>query len=196
MVVRLRLSGFRRSARHFLADDHASGNPAVVSKRPRLATRLLLGAIAGAVATLPMTATVRAIHRRLPKEERYPATPRELIDSATGESLPDETARDVTLAAHYAYGAATGALIAALAPRPSMPAGAAAGTAIWAASYLGWIPAAGLLKPATQHPARRNGMMIAAHLVWGAALALTLKELQADRATIFAKGPDRDVPQR
>jgi hypothetical protein len=166
----------------------------MVSPAPRLATRLLLGAIAGAAATLPMTATVRAIHRRLPKGERYPATPRELIDSATGESLPDETARDLTLAAHYAYGAATGAMIAAAAPRPSLPAGAAAGVAVWAASYLGWIPAAGLLKPATEHPARRNFMMIAAHLVWGAALALALEELQADRDTIIAPGPDLDIP--
>ena len=160
---------------------------------PRLATRLLLGGIAGAVATLPMTATMRAIHRRLPKQERYPATPRELIDSATCGSLPDGTARDLTLAAHFTYGAATGALIAAVAPRPSLPAGAAAGAAVWATSYLGWIPAAGLLKPATHHPARRNFMMIAAHLVWGAALALTLEELQADRDTIIAPGPDRDM---
>ena len=64
---------------------------------------------------------------------------------------------------------------------------------MWAASYLGWIPAAGLLKPATEHPARRNFMMIAAHLVWGAALALALKELEADRDTIIAPGPDLDA---
>ncbi len=166
-----------------------------MSSTPRLATRLLLGAIAGAVATLPMTATMRAIHRRLPKQERYPAPPRELIDSAAGD-LPDAAARDLTLAAHYAYGAATGALIAAVVPRPSRAAGAAAGVAVWAASYLGWIPAAGLLKPATEHPARRNFMMIAAHLVWGTALALALDELQADRDTIIGPGPDRDVPRR
>jgi uncharacterized membrane protein YagU involved in acid resistance len=85
-------------------------------------------------------------------------------------------------------------LVAAVAPRPSLAAGAAAGVTIWAGSYLGWIPAVGLLTPATEHPARRNGMMIAAHLVWGAALALTLKELQADRDTIIAQGPDLDLP--
>ena len=167
-------------------------------RRPTpLATRLLLGGIAGFVATLPMTATVRAIHRGLPERERYPATPRELIDStadALDADLPEDTARDLTLSAHYAYGAAVGALVAAAAPRPSLPAGAAAGAAVWAASYLGWIPAAGLLKPATEHPARRNLMMIAAHLVWGAALAATLHELHADRETILRAGPDRDVP--
>jgi hypothetical protein len=169
----------------------------MVSRPLSFATRLLLGGIAGCVATLPMTATIRAIHRRLPSHERYPATPRELIVStaeAVGARLSEEPARDLTLSAHYAYGAAAGALIAAALPRPSLPAGAAAGTAVWAASYLGWIPAAGLLKPATEHPARRNAMMIAAHLVWGAALAATLRELQAERETIIAGGPDKDVP--
>ncbi len=168
----------------------------MVSRTTPLATRLLLGGIAGFVATLPMTATVRAIHRRLPSHERYPATPRELIDStasALDTAVPENAARDLTLSAHYAYGAAAGAVVAAALPRPSLPAGAAAGAAVWAASYLGWIPAAGLLKPATEHPARRNGMMIAAHLVWGAALAATLHELYADRDTIIAGGPDRDV---
>jgi uncharacterized membrane protein YagU involved in acid resistance len=166
---------------------------------PPPATRLLLGGIAGLVATLPMTATIRAVHRRLPDRERYPATPRELIDATAGAldaPLPESTARDLTLSAHYAYGAAVGALVAAAAPRPSLPAGAAAGAAVWAASYLGWIPAAGLLKPATEHPARRNAMMIAAHLVWGAALAAALHELHAERETILTAGEDCDLPRR
>ena len=164
---------------------------------PALPTRLLLGGIAGFVATLPMTLAVRAVHRRLPRRERYPAPPRELIDSVSGaiRAQPsDQTARDVTLAAHYLYGAGCGALIAAVWPRPTLAGGAAAGAAVWAGSYLGWIPAAGLLEPATRHPARRNAMMIGAHLVWGAALALTLQELCADRESVIAPGPDKDVP--
>ncbi len=163
----------------------------MVSPPPSLATRLMLGGIAGFVATLPMTMAMRALHRRLPARERYPAPPRELIDSAT--ALPDQPARDVTLAAHYAYGAACGALVAAVLPRPGVASGAAAGVAVWAGSYLGWIPASGLLKPATDHPDRRNGMMIAAHLVWGAATALALRQLFLDRETVIAPGPDKDA---
>ena len=169
----------------------------VACMKSSLTTRLLLGGIAGFVATLPMTTTVRTIHRRLPKPERYPAPPRELIDSLAdgiGARPSDQTARDLTLSSHYAYGAACGAAIAAVAPRPTMAAGAAAGLAVWAGSYLGWIPAVGLLEPATRHPARRNAMMIGAHLVWGVALALTLRELGADRETVIAPGPDRDMP--
>ena len=168
----------------------------MVSDRPSLATRLLLGGIAGFVATLPMTMAVRAIHRRLPARERYPAPPRELLDAtveAANAALEEESARDLTIAAHYLYGAGSGALVAALLPRPGIGAGAAAGAAIWAGSYLGWIPAVRLLKPASRHPARRNAMMIAAHLVWGAATAIALRELRADQEAILSAGPDREA---
>ena len=165
-----------------------------MSERPGLATRLLLGGIAGFIATLPMSVAMRKMHRRLPEEERYPATPREIIDSMTAERLQEEPAEDLTVASHYLYGAATGALVAAALPRAGPAAGAAAGVAVWAGSYLGWIPTARLLRPATAHPARRNAMMIAAHLVWGAATALTVRELLRERETLLAGGPDRDIP--
>ena len=166
-----------------------------MKNRPRLATRLLAGGIAGFAATLPMTLAMRALHRRLPEEESYPAPPRELIDRTFG-ALGEENARDLTLASHFAYGAAAGALTAALLPRPGPVAGAAAGLAVWAGSYLAWIPAVGLLEPATDHPARRNAMMIAAHLVWGAAMAMAGRELLEERRTALAGGPDRDAPSR
>jgi hypothetical protein len=51
-------------------------------------------------------------------------------------------------------------------------AGTLYGLVVWGASYLGLVPALGLLSPATRHPRRRNALMIAAHLVWGAALGL------------------------
>ena len=57
---------------------------------------------------------------------------------------------------------------------------------------MGWIPALNLLEPATEHPARRNALMIAVHLVWGTATAEALRELAAARETIFA-GEDQDV---
>ena len=86
-------------------------------------------------------------------------------------------------------------MLAAADPKPSRRIGAAAGAAIWLASYMGWVPALNLLKPATEHPARRNALMIAVHLVWGAATAAALRELAAARETVFAGGKDRDVPK-
>ena len=46
------------------------------------------------------------------------------------------------------------------------------GLAVWTTGYLGLLPALGALRPATEHPPRRTALMIAAHVVWGAALGL------------------------
>ena len=163
----------------------------------KLTSRLVLGGIAGFVGTMAMTAAMRRLHQRLPREERYPLTPREIVDSGSkqlGVPLAGEVAKDVTTAAHFAYGAAMGAVIAAMNPDPKKRTGAAAGAAVWLASYMGWIPAVGTLEPATRHPARRNALMIGAHLVWGSATAAAIRELRLARETIFAKGEDKDVP--
>ena len=158
----------------------------------KLISRLVLGSIAGMVGTMAMTSAMRRLHRRLPEAERYPLTPREIIDSAVAPR--DELARDLTVAAHFLYGAACGALLAAVNQRPGKVQGAAAGAAVWLGSYMGWIPALGILKPATEHPARRNALMIAVHFVWGSATAAALAELSDARETIFAAGDDKEVP--
>ncbi|HEX9946888.1 MAG TPA: hypothetical protein VGA98_05040 [Allosphingosinicella sp.] len=166
--------------------------------RLKLSSRLLIGGIAGLAGTMAMTAAMRRLHRRLPEAERYPLTPREIVDSGSrqiGLPLTGEVAKDVTTAAHFAYGAAMGAIIAAMNPDPKKRTGAAAGVAVWVASYMGWIPAVGTLEPATRHPARRNLLMIGVHLVWGAATAASIRELRLARDTILKDGPDRDAPR-
>jgi hypothetical protein len=76
--------------------------------------RLLLGALAGIAATCAMTAAARAMHRRLPASERYPLPPREIVESGlpatTKRSLDEHGRQAATMAAHFGYGAATGAL--------------------------------------------------------------------------------------
>ena len=166
--------------------------------RLKLRSRLIIGGIAGFVGTMAMTAAMRRLHRRLPEQERYPLTPREIVDSGSrqvGMPLAGEVAKDVTTAAHFAYGAAMGAMISAMNPDPKKRTGAAAGAAIWLASYMGWIPAVGTLEPATKHPARRNLLMIGVHLVWGAATAAAMRELRLARETILEEGPDKDAPR-
>jgi hypothetical protein len=145
-----------------------------------------------------MTAAMRRLHQRLPEGERYPLTPREIIDSTTEQAevpLTSEAAKDVTTAAHFAYGAACGSLLGAVSPRTGPAAGAAAGVGVWLGSYLGWIPAARILKPATDHPPRRNGLMITVHLVWGAATALAMRELVLMREDMIEDGPDKDASE-
>lgn len=160
----------------------------------RLGSRLVIGAIAGFVGTLTMTVTMRHLHGRLPAKERYPLTPREITDAVFNP--PASTAPDLTLALHFAYGAGCGALLAAADPKIGKAGGALAGGAIWLTSYMGWIPAFGVLKPATRHPARRNAVMLAAHLAWGWSTAEAIRELAAARRTIFAEGPEPDRSDR
>ncbi|WP_372015433.1 hypothetical protein [Tistrella mobilis] len=159
----------------------------------------LLGAIAGVMATVAMTAAMRRMRPLLPEEDSYPLPPREIIDRTAGRPgegkagegrVDDEQARRrQTLLAHFAFGAASGAVFALLRPRGGLAAGAGYGVAVWAASYLGWIPAARILKPATRHPWRRNLLMIAAHLVWGASLAKGLEDLDRAEGELFEGGP-------
>jgi hypothetical protein len=158
----------------------------------RLASRLIIGGNAGYVDTIAMTSAMRRQHGRLPAKERYPLTPREITDRTVAP--PPRVAPDVTLAAHFAYGAGCGALLAAVNPRPGRFGGALAGGGIWLASYMGWIPAFGVLKPATRHPLRRNLVMLGAHFAWGWSTAEGIRELGKARATIFAAGPALDAP--
>ena len=135
----------------------------------------LRGAIAGLVATAPMSLAMELMHRQLPPHERYPLPPSEITTvaerEALGRDLDPETHTAATLAAHFGYGAATGAIYGALAGERAGPlSGAGFGLLVWGTSYLWLLPALGVLRPATEHPPRRTALMIAAHLVWGAAM--------------------------
>ena len=149
--------------------------------------RILQGAIAGLTATAPMTAAMEAGADKLPKRERYPLPPRIIttrIARQVGVAVDedDDAIKIATIAAHFGYGAAMGAIYSAITPPKytGPTTGVAFGLGVWAGSYLGALPALGILTPATEHPARRNLLMIAAHVVWGSALGATLHSLQSD----------------
>jgi hypothetical protein len=140
-----------------------------------------------------MTAFMAAAHRALPHKERYALPPRLIAENAAdhaGFELPQSEARKMalTLLAHFGYGAAMGAVYG-LRPRPALPRrtstagadGALFGLVVWDVSYLGLLPAIGLLSPATMHPWRRNTLMIVAHLVWGLTLGVTGLALRSGR---------------
>ncbi len=139
---------------------------------------LATGAMAGFLATIPMTIAMELLHRRLPWTQRYPLPPREITDDLTDkagveEHLDEKEEQGLTLTAHFGYGTATGALFGAVAnqlPPPRVVSGIVYGLTVWSVSYLALLPALGILRPATQHPAERNLLMIAAHVVWGASV--------------------------
>lgn len=164
---------------------------------------MVFGAIAGMAATMAMTAVMRRLWTRLDAAERYPLPPQEIVESLHGRAAhprrPGARWRGAeAMAAHFAYGAATGALYGLLSRGgrhggSEIAAGTAYGVGVWAASYLGWIPAARILAPASRHPRDRNLLMIAAHLAWGAALAAGMRELERASDTAFAPGPAHDA---
>ena len=89
----------------------------------------------------------------------------------------------LTMVGHFGYGMATGALYGLVAPRVTrkcIAAGAGYGLLVWGGSYLGLLPALGILSPATHHPLRRNILMIIAHLVWGLTLGCVIAMLRPE----------------
>jgi uncharacterized membrane protein YagU involved in acid resistance len=150
---------------------------------------VLRGALAGGLATAPMTLFMTTMHRTLPRGERYPLPPKRITMKVAGEvglkeHLGKRERNALTMLAHFDYGAAMGAVYSPLADRlPGSPLakGISFGLLVWTVSYLGLLPAAGILKPATEHPPRRNALMIGAHVVWGAGLGLIHEALSRRR---------------
>ncbi|MCG6116147.1 MAG: DUF1440 domain-containing protein [Mesorhizobium sp.] len=139
-------------------------------------------------ATMAMTIGMRLLFKGLAGQERYPLPPRELTEGIL--PAPKKALPALTLLAHFGYGAVAGALFTWL-PH-SLRNGPVYGAAVWAVSYLGWIPASKVLHPATRHPMRRNLLMIAVHLIWGLALSQGLHELDRSAQDIFEDGPQPD----
>ncbi len=150
--------------------------------------RVVYGAMAGFCATMVMTAAMRTLHERLPMTDRYPLPPREITERALPAIGGDRAL--TAMLAHFGFGAFAGAIYGLLPRR--MP-GLVYGPLVWAASYLGWIPGAGILVPATRHPPTRNLLMLAVHLVWGASLAKGVEELETASARAFARGRIADA---
>jgi uncharacterized membrane protein YagU involved in acid resistance len=138
--------------------------------------RMIAGALAGLTATAPMTLAMKAMHKSLPPNEQYPLAPSLITEkvaeeAGVAEQMDEKEHKRLTWLAHYAFGAASGALYAPLASKlrtPPIVTGVLYGLTVWGGSYLGLLPAAGILRPVTEHPPRRTALMIAAHVVWGA----------------------------
>lgn len=149
------------------------------------------GLFAGALATVPMSLVMQVLHR-WPVREREVLPPQQITETFAGEAAAQVGVKEhlgkpqlqaLTLANHFGFGAAAGGVYALLSPRVAahpVVKGAVWGLVVWSVFYLGWLPAAQILPPATQQTKRRNFLMIAAHLVWGASAALVLERLAQD----------------
>lgn len=150
---------------------------------------IVKGALAGFVATLPMTIFMLATQRFLPKRQQYELPPEMITKDLAHRThirhrLNKQLILVATTASHFGYGAAMGAAYGPLQKRVPLPAlaqGVLYGLLVWAASYLGLLPLLGISASGQREPVRRNLMMIAAHVVWGAALGAMARLLFGER---------------
>ena len=133
-----------------------------------IGTRLAIGGIAGLVATVALTSTVRRLSPR-PAGRAAPAA--------------------IDLLAPFATGMLCGALLAAAGTRPGRGAGALAGGGLWLAGEMGWLPAIAI-RPAQGGPLRRSATMLAGQVAWGWSAAAAIREL-ADACGTNCAGPER-----
>ncbi len=145
---------------------------------------LVKGALAGTIATVPMTAFMLLMMRALPRWQHYNLPPEKLTDELAKRAgikqhmnKPQKVA--VALVAHFGYGAAMGMLYTlfmqkgTLRPFPFLLKGNVFGLMVWGASYLGLLPAMNMPSTAPKETPHRNLLMIGAHLVWGTVMGLT-----------------------
>jgi uncharacterized membrane protein YagU involved in acid resistance len=160
-----------------------------------LGSHVLSGALAGCIATAPMTAAMELMFRLLPRHEQYPLPPSEITNELTDQAgvrkdLDRQKYMGLTLFNHFAYGTGAGAVYGSVAkyvPGAPVLKGISFGLGVWTVSYLGLLPALGIMRPATEHPSRRNLLMILAHVVWGSVTGAVTARLaqQADKGGIF-----------
>src|SRR5436190_17398815 len=118
----------------------------------KASTRVLIGSLAGCLATAPMTMAMEIMYRRMPWRERYPLPPRQITMKAASRAglakhLDEDERTSATLAAHFGFGTAAGATYGAVRPLIPLPrpfSGVAYGLGVWAGAYLGMLPAVGL----------------------------------------------------
>lgn len=162
--------------------------------------QVVIGGAAGLAATVPMTAMMLLGYCLLPPEQQYALPQEEIVESltetvGTHEYLdsvpapsPESPARlpleALGLLSHFGYGTAAGTAYALLAQandsRPALRS-LIFGLLLWAFGYLGWLPALGVLTPATDHPRGRTAMIVA-HLVWGPITALLVQRWEKSLA--------------
>lgn len=150
--------------------------------------KLFLGLGAGGAATVPMTAVLKYLLKDAGPRQSARLPPRQITsDLATAAHLDHHLTESrhhiLATLSHYGYGTAAGAVYAGVherVPGPPLAKGAVFGLLVWAASYLGWLPALGSSAAASEQTVRRNWIIILAHLVWGMSLALLLARLDQE----------------
>jgi hypothetical protein len=153
------------------------------------ARRVVGGSVGGVLGSVLMAVPVLAAREMgligTPPPERIT----EGLLHRAGLRVDSDTEDRLAALLHVGFGAVAGALYGATAPRVrDVPRALAIGIGyaglVYAVSYAGWVPGLGLLPPPHRDQRVRQGVMVAAHVLYGTAIAL---------ATLAANG-DEDSP--
>jgi hypothetical protein len=151
--------------------------------------RLVIGAMAGLVGTLVLQ-SLRTHKQKLAPGAEAPIRqdPGKFMVKQTEKALPSSARRKIPEEAETAagkalglgYGMTFGLLYAALrSPKPpTVQNGLLLGLACWAAGYLGWLPATGLMRPVWQHRPNQIVAPLVEHALYGLATAAGVRWFQ------------------
>jgi hypothetical protein len=148
----------------------------MVRRDSAIRAALVDGGIGGGVGTMVMSLVMLGARRaglvgELPPSRMAAA----LLDAVGGRPGPQRRRDVLATVLHLGFGVAAGSLFALGCDRlraPLAPAlqGLAYGLVVWLVSYMGWVPAFGLMPTATRDEPRRPVVMVLAHGVYGAVL--------------------------
>jgi hypothetical protein len=171
--------------------------------RARIAKGALAGAIGGLAGTWAMNHFQawwsRAVHGVEPMSAAGKHDARDWQELAEGQNSNELAAQAVArhtigrpldrrelkfgaASAHFAFGAAMGALYGAfyeVSPATRQMGGAAFGTAVWTAADEVAMPMLGLSGPTTEHPPERHVHAFAAHVVYGVTTEVVRRGVRA-----------------
>lgn len=155
--------------------------------------RYVRGAAVGAGAGVVATATMSVLMVASRKARLTPQLPPGRIaeDAATvamGSPPTHEEEQAIATAAHFGFGAAMGALFGLVYAALSWPGAAAAtglgllfGNVVYLLSYQGWVPALGIMPPASRDHPGRVATMLLGHWVYGGVLGAVTAVLVSRR---------------
>jgi len=143
-------------------------------KKRSIPQRVALGAVAGAAGTMLMQAMMMTSGKYLPRSKPpIKQDPGKFMLDQVPVELPDSVRPWAEKSLHLGYGMTSGAIYGALRARRGSFVfdGALLGIGVWAAGYLGWLPAADLMPPITEHEPQQIAVPIVQHAIFGMAVA-------------------------
>jgi hypothetical protein len=150
---------------------------------------MLDGAVGGAIGTAAMSAVMLGAQKLGLMGKQPPEAIAEAALDAGGAYRRDERMENaLATLLHFGFGAGVGALFGVLRRRlpPTAPAaldGIVFASLVWFTSYEGWVPALGILPPASDDRPGRPQSMLLAHVIFGAVLGgfVGRREMRCDR---------------